>query len=519
MEKENFNNALDLWSKSLLKQINKEKGKHIYVIALSRKMPRFFEWLQKSVEYETIMSPDVKKLCELLNSDEVEVITEYAIPLVFGNNQKLSKDKITGIIADDVIIFGATLQSISMQWWAFSDEVPHAIALFRGMNGVIPSILESESTRAMKFLDEDKLEASLDMISSKIHSMSLPIDMEYPLIYSDSPYEEVKKHLKENYPPESYYEVKSEFYEDSSESFSVLLENARKEGYTNDHAKIRLFKKPKGCCIEIIAPSSVNILKLKDRNLFNAGNETNGGLYSKVWKTVFDKLIGDKKEENKIFTTQQEDLRNQAILSSLIIWAEYLYCLSVFVGNSSKIFPEDSIFNIRKEDLILILGKDMADVMFSEMTSIISGHEFFKPMLHYVSLQAYVNPERFRDIYFRKLAAVLKEGVPVGDNLDALYDISHFSSDIYKSTNQMNLQMSHHCIGESFESLEQRIRHKYPTDENLIKEINKWVDIRIDESRLAPKYEIVIGSDDQRYFRRMLLCGSNKIKTKDSSHS
>lgn len=517
METKIFNNALDLWSESLVKRINyyKEKGKYVYVIALSRKMPRFFEWLQKSLEDRTITSHNINALCELLNSDKVEVTTEYAIPLAFGNNPKHPKDKIAGIIADDVIIFGATLQSISRQWWAFSDEVPYAIALFRGINGVIASILESESTKAMDFLKEDDLEASLDMISNKINSKSLPIDIEYPLIYSDSPYEEVKKHIIENCPVEWIkYEVKSEYYSDSSESFSVILENGRNEGYTNDHAKIRLFKKPTGCCLEMIAPSYVNVLKLKDRNLFNVGNDTNSGLYSKVWQIVFDALIDDKEEGNKIFTTIQEDQKNQAILSSLIIWTEYLYCLSAFVGNSFYFFPENSNFNIRKEDLAMILGKDMADVVFPEITTIISGHEIFKPMLHSVSLQTYVNPEELRDIYFRKLATVLKENVPVGDNLDALYGISHFSSGIYSSITQKYLIMSHHCIGESFESLEQRIRHKYPIDRNLKKEINKWVDVRIDECRLAPKYVIVMGSDNQRYYRRMFLCGSNKIQTK-----
>ena len=69
----------------------------------------------------------------------------------------------------------------------------------------------------------------------------------------------------------------------------------------------------------------------------------------------------------------------------------------------------------------------------------------------------------------------------------------------------------HHCIGESFESLIQRIGYKHPEDNELFKKINHWVDIKIDECKLAPKYEIVIGSDNQRYFRRFFLCGSNKI--------
>ena len=497
----------------MTKQIEscKNSGKRVYVIALSRKMPRFFDWLKKSVEKQTITSSKVIKLCELLNSDGVEVTTEYAIPLLFGGYLKSPKGNIAGIIADDVIIFGATLQRVSMQWWAFSGEIPYVIALFRGGYSVIASMLESDSTIAMEPLESKGLEAVLDMISCNIHSTSLPIDIEYPLIYSELPYESVKAYIMEKCPSEWIsYDVKSESYKDSSESFSVLLINGRNEGYTNDHAKIRLFKKSSGCCLEMIAPSYINVLKLKNKELFNFGDDINDCVYTKVWQYVFNALHIDEGDENTIFTTIQNHQVNQAILSSLIIWAEYLYCLSAFVRNRFKFFPEDSNFNIHKEDLVMILGENAGNIVFNEITSIIKGNKFFQPTFEPITLQEYVNPENLRDVYLRKLAAILKEGVSVSANLDALYSISHFSGEICKSMSQKDL-IGHHCIGESFESLKQRIEYKHPGENGLLTEINKWVDVRIDECRLAPKYEIVKGSDNQRYFRRFLLCGSNKM--------
>lgn len=509
-----FDDALDMWSESLVKQIRscRSMGKRVYVIALSRKMPRFFDWLQKSVETQAIKSPQVIDLCKLLSSEDVEVATEYAIPLIFGGYSKSSKDKIAGIIADDVIIFGATLQRISMQWWAFSGEVPYVIALFRGMNGVIASILESDSTIAMHRIDNEKLELALDVISRKIHSTSLPIDIEYPLIYSELPYETVKEYVIKTCPSEWIrYEVKSESYDDFSESLSVLLVNSRNDGYTNDHAKIRLFKKAIGCCIEMVAPSYVNVLKLKDGKLFDGGDDADHNLYAKAWRSVFDVLHIGEEDGNKIFTTiLQNDQINQAILSLLIIWAEYLYCLSAFVRNCHRFFPQEANINIRKNDLSIILGKDIANIVFNDITSIINEKRIYKPTFEPVVLQEYVNPETLRDLYFRRLAIELKDGASVDDNLDALYKVSHFSSDIFRSMSKKNLT-GHHCIGESFESLIQRIGHKHPGDNELFAKINKWVDIRIDECRLAPKYEIVTGSDNQRYFRRFFLCGSNKI--------
>lgn len=515
MDNKNFNQALDLWSESLSKQIRYgiSSGKKVYVIALSRKMPRFFDWLQKSVKKQTIKSLQVISLCKLLSSEEVEVTTEYAIPLILGGYSGFPKDKIAGIIADDVIIWGATLQRISMQWWAFSGEVPYVIALFRGMSGVIASILESDSTIAMPLLDNKELEAAVYTISKNIHSTSLPIDIEYPLIYSNESYETIKNFITNNCPPGITYEVKSEFYKDSSESLSMLLVDSRNDGYTNDHAKIRLFKKATGCCIEMIAPSYVNVLKLKDGKLFDSDDDTNDSLYTKAWLSVFNVLHIEKEDENKIFTTiVQNDQINQAKLSLLIIWAEYLYCLSAFVRNCHKFFPQEANYNIHKDDLAIILGKGMANVVFNEITSILTEKRIYKPTYEPIVLQEYINPEELRDVYYRRLAAELKDGVSVNDNLDALYKVSHFSSDIYRSMNIKNVT-GHHCIGESFESLIHRIEHKHKHLDNneLFIDINKWVDVRIDECKLAPKYEIVIGSDNQRYFRRFFLCGSNKI--------
>lgn len=514
MTRRDFDDTLDLWSESLAKQISscKSLGKSVYVIALSRKMPRFFDWLQKSVENQTITSPKVMDLCKLLSSEGVEVTTEYAIPLIFGGHIKSSKDKIAGIIADDVIIWGATLQRISMQWWAFSGEIPYVISLFRGMNGVISSILESNYTIAMSRMENNELEDAVYEISENIHSTSLPIDIEYPLIYSDESYGIVKDYIINNCPSEwKWYEVKSKSYKDSSESISVLLVDGRKDGYTNDHAKIRLFKKETGCCIEMIAPSYVNVLKLKDGKLFDGGDDVNDSLYNKAWLSVFNVLRIGEEDGNKIFTTiVQNDQINQAELSLLIIWAEYLYCLSAFVRNCHKFFPKEANFNVHKDDLAVILGKDIANVVFNEIESIISEKKIYKHTFESITLQEYVNPEELRDIYFRRLAAELKYGASIDENLDALYKLSYFSSDIYRSMSKNDL-IDHHCIGESFESLMQRIGYKHSGDNELFVKINKWVDVKVDECKLAPKYEIVTGSDNQRYFRRFFLCGSNKI--------
>lgn len=476
-------------------------------------MPRFFDWLQKSEASGAISSTSVKKLCKLLQSKDVEITTEYAIPLIFKGYSKPSSDKIAGIIADDVIIFGATLQRVSMQWWAFSGEVPYIIALFRGANGVLPSILESESTLLMPRLKESELESALDIISRNIHSTSLPIDIEYPLIYSDMPYEDVKAYIQDHCPPEwERYEVKSSSYDDSAESFTVILDNGRIDGLTNDHAKIRLFKKPSGCCIEMIAPSHIKVKKLRKKDLFplTTSDESDDSKYAGAWQLVLKEMNIDEDSQKSSSGTIQDNQVNNAILSTLVIWAEYLYCLSAFIGNRSKFFPDNARYHVNKEDISLILGEEMSDRILNDITAIIRDGETVEPQLDKITLEEYVNPKEIQDEYLRKVATVIKEGASVSDNLDAVFSVSHFSSNISKSLDHKNTS-GHHCIGESFESLMLRIKQYHPEGKETRREIHKWVDVRIDECRIAPKYIAITGSDGNRYFRRFLLCGSNKI--------
>ncbi len=505
-----FYKTLDLWSESLANHIelNKKSGKRVFVIALSRKMPRFFDWLQKSVDQKEINSAKVRRLCGLLTSEGVEITTEYAIPLLFADSKKKSEEKIAGIITDDVIIFGATLQRVSMQWWALSGEIPYIIAVFRGDNSAIPSIPVSDATTGMPLMTNDELISTIDIISKNIHAASLPIDMEYPLIYSDVAFEEIKTYITKNCTPEwIYYDVKSKSYDDKSASFTVILSDGKANGYTNDHAKIRLFKKPSGCCLEMIAPSYISVSKLKDKDLFKF-EEAGNNEYENVWKVIFNALNIEKVEKDSFLKTIKNDLIDSAILSTLIIWAEYLYCLSVFVKNRNKFFPDVSGCNVHKEDLALILGEKMADTVYVAISDIIKENKSLNPKLENATIQEYVNPEDLKDQYLREIAARIKVDVPVEVNLDALYGISHFSSDVFKSIFQKNI-LGHHCIGELVESLTHRIEHKHPKEPDLFLEINKWVDTRIDECRIAPKYEIVAGSDNKRYFRRFLLCGSN----------
>lgn len=473
-------------------------------------MPRFFDWLDKSLP-----SDEVRRLIEILKSDNVEVTTEYAIPLIFANNIQ-DLESVEGIIVDDVMIFGASINRVCFQWFSFFEESPYVLALFRSEKAVLSSRFESDFTLNMERHTISQLHEDIKHISKNILSTSLPIDIEYPLIHINLPYEEVKDFIIGKIPSNWIrYTVKSGLIDNPLESFSVVLDDADNAGFSNDFAKFRLFDKGSECCLEIIAPNSIKVFDLFNEKLFSGDNEEDYKYYDAAWLEVFKSIqichdhfdVTKEKNRNKGFTRMYV---NESITYTLVEWAEYLYSLSTFVKNIDYFIPQHATFRASKEDISLVLGKEFAGRIDSVIANIIKYKELFDTDLPQVACQDYVNPKDMREMYLGKISSALKSDASVEGNLDKLFTLSHFSGDIFEILSKKD-NVAHHCFGESYESLLNRLKIHHHSDNALLEKINRWIDQRIDESRIAPKFEIVLGSDNMQHFRRFFLTGSNKI--------
>lgn len=513
MEPSDFLEILNQWSLALSNQITtfRKANKKVYIIALSRKMPRFFDWLAKSIP-----STEVRLLLDVIKKEEVEITTEYAIPLIFEESERKNV-KVAGIIADDVIIFGATANKVGSIWKAFFQEYPYLLALYRSNQANLIISLENDYSIKMKRTTLTQLKDIIGYISEKILSSSLPVDMEYPLIHLNKPYLEVKNYIMSNIPSNWIkYTVKSQMIENASESLSIVLEDSKKDGYTNDFAKIRLFDKGKDCCLEIIAPSAIKLTDLYSSQLFSRESDDNAVNYNSAWQSIFISYGKDLESLKSRWKTTEKDNRTDesavysSFISLLIVWAEYLYSLAAFVKNYDLIVPTDSSCKIDSNDLNLILGKSKALNIKSHLDEIITKKSFIVTYFSQAALPDYVNPRQMRDLYLKNVASALKPGTSVNSNLDLLFNVSHFSSLIISLISKRD-RFGHHCFGETYESILHRLNLYHYDDSNVLAKVNEWIDLRIDESRIAPKYEIVMGSDNTPYFRRFFLAGSNKL--------
>lgn len=505
-----FSESVRQWCDTLSEEIEKciAAGRRIYIIALSRKMPRFFAWLRWIPD-----NGSISRLLKNLDDPLVELTTEYAIPVIFSNVSDTSSPECVGIVVDDAIIFGATANKVCMEWLAASGTEPKYSTLFRSQKGKLRDIFIGKDIYSSKELSFNDLKAPLREISKCILRSALPVDMEYPIIWTNKYYLEVKDFIA-NMVPCSWrrYNVESEIDQVTKESFTVMLDGERLNNGNSDFAKVRVFDKGVETALEVLAPCSIAEDDLFKGDFFLEPD------YREIWENVLD-VVGKVRPSDALKDGPLGALigRFSAVLearkrSTLIVWANYLLSLSVFINNMDVLVGSNECVCIKEEDVKLILGAQLAKPITKKLNDLISKRVSVSVNMEHVTLPIYVNPTKLHQNYMTQVAAQMIPAAGIEANLDQIYKVSYFSSQLYDDLPDRE-DVGHHIIGETYDSLRvhlNRFHHeKESSDVEMV--INRWIDQRIDESRISPKYEIVIGSDNRRYFRRFFLCGSNSI--------
>lgn len=509
VEESTFSKHLDIWSNALAEQIEDDisNGKKVYIIALSRKMPRTFNWVKKFAATDSI-----KRLAQLLENPNVVLTTEYSLPFLSPQkdiNAYSHLNRNSFYIVDDAIIFGATANRISMQTIALTGVIPKVSMVFRSKIGTLGLQFESERSLSMEKLDESDLLDAINGISDKIHYSSLPVDMEYPIIRIKQPYDVIKAYIEEHAPAEwTRYSVISEVSGRERTGFSIILGDETRNNYNNDFAKIRLFPlDTSNCCIEAIAPNAVGLEELEDTNYFINSN------YATLWKFITNKINSSTEidySEGEGMRDVLKKFRQHANSLAKVVWCNYLLSLSAFCRNSKKLIPSIEKVRIENEDIKLLISDEISDSICVALNDILSNQIYSSSNHKRVALPKYINPKELTDEYLIEIASVISPNNTVEENLDAIFNVSHFSSPIFRYIASRDI-IGHHCFGETYESLKFHLSLYHYDDSDLDMKINRWIDQKINECRISPKYEIIIGSDSKAYYRRFFLTGSNKI--------
>lgn len=484
---------INKWIKEFQEFINKKENSetHFIFVAISRKMPRFIDWLHKnrSLFADAIKEGSPKNLFDILEGSVIT--TEISLPFI----SKSITDKDEIIVIDDTIVLGNTMRRVSSDVYTYLGKKPVITAIMSNADFQKDLMYISESILPTSVYGTSILEAWIKFVSQCNLATSLPIDVEFPILcIGNLSTQDIKKRI-DGYADKKYDIIHTfENENNSSQSFSILLDSDRKDGYNIDFSKIRFFKTNDTVKAAIFCPLYLKQSAMKQPDLFQ----------EEAFKEIFEKILSyfDDRTDNSYRGFQ-----------SLAVAINYVHSLSRFNQDIVSAIGNDANIHLDKDDLILIFGKELAEELLPLLNRIL--HEQLSITLP-IGRQAIANmvvPAEFADSYDehrRFTVANHLDKTEIDDILEDVFNLSKFPEGIIDRTHSV-FHLMHSAIFESFDSLIELLSaFTVSTDSEI--EVNKWIDTKIDEGIIIPRYVPVTVDSGEVYWRRFFMNSYSSIE-------
>lgn len=478
------------------------------LIALSRKMPRFIDWVKTSGRYE-------KAIC--LN--EFEITTELALPFILcGKNS----DSLEFIIVDDIIIHGSTLRNVSNCLYYITKRKPRVSCIVLHENAAIPDSVTVQDILEMEHLSQGEVDSFVKFVANIVEKHQLPLDLEFPIFRtkSDIPNSEIEK---------KWSELTKIVETNSCTSYQIgglegdricIVPNTSNFNiYVPDFTKFRFYKKKANTGItsimlEVFAPTILNefMLTATNQDLFTADK------YNELWNnTTLDirrKITELRKESSpECFDVTVNYTR------SLCVWANYILSFSYYKFLKSNLDSEQNLNNLLEgykislENLRLVLGNEIAISVLETLESILDSSDDMN-VVQQVSGKV---PDSFAPEELESTLNALKgklssEAKHIEHVMSGIIRFQHYSNDLF-STSPFNFKRI--FFGESTESFYQSLSSPYLDknfdDQKKLKLLNQWIDEKIDSGVIVPKFERIGMDDGAIIWRRFFHAGLNRL--------
>lgn len=488
---------------SMIEDIEK-RGYKPMLIALSRKMPRFLDWVIETRANGVLPANIVKVI------SDVELTTELAIPFIF---QSTDTSKYEFIILDDIIIYGSTLRNVSDDLYLLTNKESHVSCILRRQHtGYVRRVIQKEYEDIPE-TDEKEVESFIDSISTIVEEKQLPIDLEFPIFSIEEDGTHTYPRMVESIVKESFiHGIQTYIIGKNGSRFSMNLSSRDTVGSNNDFSKFRFFQKTgidnsKSLAFEVISPMVIaksDLLSLS-QNLFEEE------AYEHIWTVT---TYGIRSYLYTLTPTEhflKWDILKTNFARTLCVWASYLYSLSTYIKNASKIIPQylRKKVLLRYEDLELVMGKVEASSIYPVLVSLIENEIVAVSFKDKVSdLPQSFSPRAFEnELQTSKIiSAFLSESVT--DIFTDIFRYQHYSNP--KFSNKY-ISFERPFFGETYDSLEESYKTNFAGPEYYIA-LHQWVDENIDMGYVVPKYEVVISKSGSHYWKRYFHPGIRKFK-------
>lgn len=496
--------------KDALKEIFAQRREAI-VIAISRKMPKMFEWLshQDDKRLNEILIPEYSSTKEFV--DSLDITTEYALPFLFKDRDQDSYDV---VVVDDIIISGATLRQVSSDICALTGKLPIASSIFKCESiGIFP-YAETKYIDKKKPLTQQEADLANSFIAEAILSTALPMDLVFPILHvSEKSAKSIASKIKADKKICSRaYDIKHRNGDISSES--IILKEHVYSAYANDFVKIRTFFQQNGnASIVMYAPC------IFETDVITGGKIFDSLRFNNAWDIVKKRMQAvnysevQKRMNDAIYSyVVEKSIKNRRALS-LDAVANYIFSLSL-IGLILKNLNlnKEVAFNksIRENDLHLLFGKEMSEELLPILKSFLTDPEVLYLMREDLVLEQFLCPDKYSNKYNEFRCVFTQTSNNLEETLDKVFDLQRYPSKIgmYISPNSSPENAG---IAESFQSMIKLLSIFKSRDLDIETEVNKYIDRKIDEGMVSSYYAFTTSPNKKSYLKRYFRAGANSI--------
>lgn len=506
------------WIDGIDKYLEKSKNDNHtpVVVAMSRKMPRLL-----GLEFINIK--------DRINASKAYVISEHAIPFYLPHIDKQLADV---AVADDAMYYGSTFENVieNILWCQGGDKE------IRGF-----PILKSKRAKKVKFvsLPENMQESENSFIpyyttrnARNIISLKKAIDVEYPIFYFKKKEDSqplnldlcealLREIFKENKEPvyRTVHRIKEGDGWKECVNFSVIQSFVPTgvQG-NNDFCKIRIYMNEDRLSIVSYAPNVIEEKLLTPQSsLFESTS------FREIWEMVAMQALAcdmPKVQMEGIDDTLYDLMRNEyekRRVRSLVVWANYLSSFSNFIQCKEKInsflrgagYDEEAELDLA--DLNLLIGPLLAVDVQNKLKKLYQEgvDTLFKENINPDILSAIsIIPQEYVAEYEEKNRMMWKKCKFVSEALSSMFSNQHFHIGL-ASMNCNPDSFEKLRFGVSFTSVYNEISFFIRRESSLLLDIHKWMDKKIDEGCVVPKYEQV-KINGKIYWKRLFRAGENE---------
>lgn len=482
------------------------------IIAMSRKMPRLLNWIRR-----------IKKIN--INSNYT-LVTEHAIPFCLHENPDAEIK-----IIDDALYFGSTIDNVTQNIaWCTGKEKIEVYPILRA--NANKKLFYAKFEDSFKEINELDLPYFTTLTVKNILSLGKPMDVEYPILtFKREVSQEMGSSdnwtglLKDCFNGKQVYKIEHEIFDEKihqyrkNVNYTVLLNDAgnnNRSRYDSDFIKLRIYVTKDTIRIVSYAPLSIN-----EEDLVESSKLFENTDFKSLWNLVVSKASKVSDSILDFGHVALRDLRSQEYeisrLKSLVIWANYLSSYSMLLMYKESIikftrsigfqpFPE-----IKEEELCYLLGPQLVSEVKEELGLLYlssNGGPIKNQAYDYNLLPQNNIPFDFEEEYYERNRQSWSRCKFVSQALSAMFTNQHFCIGMSSSKSDIDRYRKLH-FGVSYASIYSDLMSYFRYDEKLLTDIHHWIDQKIDEGCISPKYErVALG--DRYVWRRMFRAGENE---------